>query len=215
MKLLVLIIIPFILLGQATLAGTKHKDNILDEVKDLMTGSFSSQEQSKKDKDFFDIRLEMVQIWPEEKAGYWLYVEQASAKNLENPYRQRVYHLTEKNGIVTSTIYALPKPLSFAGFWRSPEKFSKFKKDSLILRKGCDIFLKKTEEFYAGSTDSKKCTSKLRGASYATSEVKLNGVSITSWDRGYNEKDEQVWGAKTGSYIFSRKMPTPKKVTQK
>ena len=40
-----------------------------------MIGSFSSAEQAADDEDYFDIRLEMVPIWPDRQDGYWLYVE--------------------------------------------------------------------------------------------------------------------------------------------
>ena len=55
----------------------------------FMTGSFSSEEQARSDADFYDIRLQMVRVWPERQDGCWLYVEQAAADSLDRPYRQR------------------------------------------------------------------------------------------------------------------------------
>ncbi|MCW9016751.1 MAG: CpcT/CpeT family chromophore lyase, partial [Kangiellaceae bacterium] len=55
---------------------------------------------------------------------------------------------------------------------------------------------------YSGSTDTNKCMSKLRGATYATSEVIVNHKGIVSWDRGFDSKDKQVWGAVKAGYIF-------------
>jgi hypothetical protein len=46
-----------------------------DDLKALaswMTGSFSSEEQSLSDTSYFDIRLKMVRIWPEQTDAYWL-----------------------------------------------------------------------------------------------------------------------------------------------
>ena len=60
---------------------------------------------------------------------------------------------------------------------------------------------------FTGSTQGKSCNSELRGATYATSEVIIGNGFIESWDRGFNEKDEQVWGAEKGGYIFERKTP--------
>ncbi|MFN0200091.1 MAG: CpcT/CpeT family chromophore lyase, partial [Bacteroidia bacterium] len=51
----------------------------------------------------------------------------------------------------------------------------------------------------------KECPSALRGAKYATSEVVIEKKRIISWDRGFNAKDEHVWGAKNGGYEFVRK----------
>jgi hypothetical protein len=42
----------------------------------------------------------------------------------------------------------------------------------------------------------------LRGASYATSKVTIEEGLIISWDQGFNEEDEQVWGAVKGGYEF-------------
>lgn len=48
----------------------------------------------------------------------------------------------------------------------------------------------------------KQCPSDRKGAAYATSEVTITPERLLSWDRGYNEKDEQVWGAEKGGYEF-------------
>jgi len=96
-------------------------------------------------------------------------------------------------------------PLRFAGEWKKENSMENFSADSLITREGCTVILKKTDEnIYEGSTNGKECQSDLRGAKYAVSEVKISKDGITSWDRGYNEKDEQVWGAEKGGYIFVR-----------
>lgn len=65
--------------------------------------------------------------------------------------------------------------------------------------------MKREDESYTGSTVGKKCTSNLRGSTYAKSEVKIEQNSISSWDRGFDEKGNQVWGALTGPYILRRK----------
>ena len=46
------------------------------------------------------------------------------------------------------------------------------------------------------------CPSDRKGAAYATSEVTITENELISWDRGYNDKDEQVWGAEKGGYHF-------------
>jgi CpeT protein len=93
----------------------------LDRLVTWMTGSFSSQEQSQLDTAFFDIRLQMVQIWPERTDGRWLYVEQASALTLDRPYRQRIYRLFRRNDTtLVSAVYEIAEPLRLAGAWRTP-----------------------------------------------------------------------------------------------
>ncbi len=68
--------------------------------------------------------------------------------------------------------------------------------DSLQERKGCEVKLKIDEKGnYIGSTNGKSCPSDRKGASCATSEVIIVPNELHSWDRGFNDHDEQVWGA--------------------
>jgi len=169
-----------------------------------MEGSYSSEEQSKNDSDFYDIRLHMKSIWKERSDGLWFYVEQAVGTKQEKPYRQRIYCLIQlDNDNFESRVYTFNNPLHFAGEWKLENPLSSLSPDSLVLRKGCSVFMKYIDDnLFEGSTKSSDCESDLRGAKYATSEVKIYKDKLISWDRGFNEKDEQVWGATKGGYIF-------------
>ena len=86
---------------------------------------------------------------------------------------------------------------------RKEEKLNKISADSLINRQGCAIYLRRIDKnIYKGSTPGKECLSSLRGAAYATSEVTIWPDRLISWDRGWNDKGQQVWGAEKGGYIF-------------
>jgi hypothetical protein len=50
----------------------------------------------------------------------------------------------------------------------------------------------------------KNCPSDRKGATYATSKVTISENLLLSWDQGFNEKDEQVWGAEKGGYYFKK-----------
>ena len=191
----------------ASVAVLPARAGDLGTLQSWMTGSFSSEEQAHSDESYFDIRLEMVPIWTERKDGPWLYVEQAAATNLERPYRQRVYRLSkQKDGTFRSEVYALPDdPLRFAGAWREPDRLQAIGPDDLALRECCAVILnRESKSRFAGSTVDKQCKSSLRGATYATSRVVVTATEIRSWDRGFSDADEQVWGAEKGPYIFSR-----------
>lgn len=181
------------------------KDNT-KELVSLMTGSFSSAKQAKKDTAFYNIVLEMYPIWQNRKDGNWLYVEQALSKRPEKPYRQRVYKIEKVNDeLFRSIVYTLPNPKDFIGKWKTPTAFDVINPDSLALRDGCDVYLRKVaDKYYRGATKEGTCKSTLYGANYATSEVEVFTDKIISWDRGFNEKSEQVWGAEKGGYIFNR-----------
>lgn len=169
-----------------------------------MEGSYSSQEQSIKDTTYFDIRLQIVPIWKNRKDGYWFYVEQAVAKFIDKPYRQRVYHLTEKeNNVFESAVFTMNEPLRFTHHADMVEK--QLTPDSLISRDGCAVILKKKDnDTFEGATDAKKCPSDRSGAAYATSEVTITKNGLHSWDRGYDSNDKQVWGAEKGGYDFRK-----------
>lgn len=169
----------------------------------MMNGFYSSEAQSLRDSDFYDIRLKMVPIW-KDREGYWLYVEQAMASSEEKPYRQRVYQLQLKNDTtIESIVYTIQNGDKYFGAWKDARPIESLSIDSLELRKGCSILLHKIDrQTYVGSTHNQDCESNLRGATYATSEVTLYSDQIISWDRGFDDKDKQVWGAVKGGYEF-------------
>lgn len=178
----------------------------LAEVSRLLSGSYSSAQQARSDAEYVDVHLHMVPIWAERPGEHWLYVEQALASALDTPYRQRVYHLVESEGGVVSEVYTLPDdPLKYAGAWRQPERFSALTPADLKLRAGCAIQLYPQDDgSYVGSTTGQSCASDLRGAAYATSEVRLDAHTLESWDRGYAADGKQAWGAVKGAYRFQR-----------
>jgi hypothetical protein len=201
----------FILLFLISFQSKAQLENIYGTLLAYMTGSFSSEAQSKADSNFYDIRLHMVEIQMGNEPGNWLYVEQALGSAQDKPYRQRVYQVVEITlGIYESRVYEFENPLQYAGGWNDASKLSNLTFDKLILRDGCSITLKYEHELvgdininrFVGSTGATSCPSSLRGASYATSEVIITEDQLLSWDRGWDVNGKQVWGAETGGYIF-------------
>ena len=187
--------------------------NYMDYLVDYMVGSFSSAEQAEKDTNYFNIELEMVQIWKDRTDGPWIYVEQAVAENKDKPYRQRVYQLKNRADLrIESIVYTIPDPLRFAGDYIKEFPLLRITPDSLTLREGCDVVLYMDDNgYFEGTTVDKNCSSDLRGASYATSEVIIYKDKLISWDRGFNKNGEQVWGATEGGYIFKKRLNRLKK----
>lgn len=188
------------------ISKTKN-DQPLDQLIELMTGTFSSENQSKADSAFYSINLVMHPIWENNTDARWLYVEQAVSSALDRPYRQRVYKVTQNAvGLFESAVYELPDSKAYIHAWNNPELFEKITPDSLLTREGCSVFLKKDKNgCFSGATKPKACKSTLRGASYATSIVEVCEGKIVSWDQGWNDKEEQVWGAVKSGYIFEKK----------
>jgi hypothetical protein len=182
----------------------------LAQLEGWMSGSFSSTAQAAADSAYFDIRLEMAPIWSTRDDGPWMYVEQAVATHLDRPYRQRVYRLAEEQpGLFRSEVFELPDPLRYAGAWRDPGLLERLVPDSLLVREGCAVYLRwlPGEAMFEGGTRPEACASSLRGARWAESEVRITAGGMQSWDRGFDESGEQVWGAVTGGYEFRRKLP--------
>jgi hypothetical protein len=198
------ILFAFLFTQLITIVSYPQSD--IDLLVKWMTGSFSSEEQASQDTNYFNIELEMVQIWENRTDGPWIYVEQAVAEYKDKPYRQRVYQLKkESDGKIESIVYTISHPLRFAGDYKKNIPLLGLIPDSLVLRKGCKVVLYRVDEgYFEGSTVDNNCNSNLRGASYVTSEVIIKEDRLISWDRGFDENDKQVWGAEKGGYIFMK-----------
>ena len=178
----------------------------LQTLAEWMTGSFSSQAQAAVNPAFFDVRLQMHRIWRARTDGIWLYVEQAAAKNPDAPYRQRVYRLTSlPSGQIKSTMFSLGTPEACINLHLYPEKEAALTEEMLELIPGCDVHLSRQDEnTFLGETQGKDCANAWKGARYATSTAIITPTQMTSWDRGYNDEDTQVWGSTEGPYIFEK-----------
>ena len=187
---------------------TTAKGPGLDGLEEAMTGHFTSAQQASEDEAYFDVTLHMVPIWPQHTDAMqrWLYVEQAITAAADRPYRQRVYRLTAQDGALVSSVYELPgDPLRFAGAWREVRAFDAIGPADLSERAGCAIALvPQPDGSFVGSTHEDECPSDLRGASYATSRVRIHDGVVESWDQGFDAAGVQVWGAEKGPYIFRR-----------
>jgi hypothetical protein len=190
----------------STQTSTKVQTEDLHLLADWMTGSFSSQEQSEEDAAYYDVRLQMVPVWEDRRDGYWLYVEQAIANSLDEPYRQRVYHLTqEQENIFKSEVYTFEEPRRFARAWELEQPLASLAPDSLTWKEDCDIYLTlQGDSLFVGSTREGKCISDFRGADYATSDVRLSENLLYTLDRGWTEDGVQVWGARDEGYYFQK-----------
>ncbi|MEI6312258.1 MAG: chromophore lyase CpcT/CpeT [Bacteroidota bacterium] len=205
MKKLNLILILLICM-QVLFAQQKTSKELNFLVDHYMSGSFSNDVQSKSDTNFFHISLRMKPIWKEKTDARYIYVEQAIYDNQQKPYRQRIYKVTQLTDTsFLSEIYSLKNPLQYAGEWKKKEAFTSFNTDSMYTRIGCGVTIIKRADNYIGSTEGNKCTSELRGATYATTEVTLMPNMLISWDRGYDNNGKQVWGSEHGGYRFEKK----------
>jgi hypothetical protein len=202
-KLLVIVT----LIAPISFASEPASDSALEQLASWMTGSFSSEAQSQDDDEFHHITLHMARIWDSRTDGVWLYVEQASASAPDRPYRQRVYHVRRVGeDVFASSVYTFDDPLERAGAWRKESPLEDLSPSDLEARDGCTIYLlQRADGAFEGSTLGRLCTSKLRGSTWASSEVVIGPNGLTSWDRGWDDTGTQVWGAEKAGYRFDRK----------
>lgn len=183
----------------------KKKKADLQKLISFMEGSFSSEEQAKADTNYLHITLDMRRIWKTNDDGAWLYVEQTAAWTPGKPYRQRIYHLEQMNdSTFISSIYKMPTPEKYIGGHLMPEIFDALDSDSLSILEGCALALTFRNGVFSGSTKDGACKNSWGEATYATSEVSISPEIMNSWDRGWNDDKEQVWGAEYGGYAFVR-----------
>jgi hypothetical protein len=181
-------------------------DPVLDRLGSWMTGSYSSAAQADGDPEFRHIVLHMARIWPDRSDGVWLYVEQAVAEAADRPYRQRVYHVRRVGeDLFASSVFTVSEPRELVGAWHQDQPLAELGPEHLTPREGCTIYLvERSDGAFEGSTLGRLCRSTLRGATWASSEVVIDDNGMTSWDRGWNDAAEQVWGAEKAGYRFDR-----------
>ncbi len=202
MKFLQLAAIIIISLATTQIHAQENKAD-LTKLVSYMEGAYSSLAQSEADTNFLHITLDMKQIWLENENGAWLYVEQTAAWTPGKPYRQRIYHLQQLDDTTfTSSIMSMPNPKNYIGGHLNTEIFNQITPDSLTALEGCALTLIYKDEVFEGSTEEGACKNSWGAASYATSIVEISPELLYSWDQGWNDEKEQVWGATSGGYKF-------------
>lgn len=179
------------------------------EVARLLTGRFDSADQAQRDAEYFDIHLSICPVAAPTLGRHVLYVEQARADKLREPYRQRLYVVEPgPDGAVVSRVFEFSDPAPHVGQCDAAEP-GRVEASEVEEKVGCAVTLVREGEAWSGGTHDKGCPSQLRGASYATSTVVLDATQLVSWDRGYDSGDNQVWGAVKGAYFFTRRTTLP------
>ena len=177
------------------------------ELRDMMTGFFSSESQALEDTTRFHIRLCMAPIWNYRNDGYWLYVEQAAYATLDRPYRQRVYHLYphEDGSNLVSKVFEIEDPLRFAGACHNQQQLEELTFEILIDRPGCELILMRAaKNTFEGSTLPNTCISSWRGATWVSSDVVISPSGLVSWDRGWDDDNNLIWGPENEGYRFDK-----------
>lgn len=176
----------------------------MEQLTQYMTGSFTSEAQSKRDTAYLNVSLKMERIWQKQGDGVWLYVEQALVSTPDKPYRQRIYKLEEHGtNKFLSRVFELPDPSQYIGAAEKPKRFKDLSPEDLDEMDGCSINMvydEKKKMFIGNIVDM--CHNDWNGAYVASSEVEITADKLISWDRGWDSNGKQVWGAEKGGYEF-------------
>lgn len=137
------------------------------------------------------------------------YVEQAAAAAQDRPYRQRVYLLTRRDGVLVNRIYRITDPEDLIGAHEQPDLLQRLAPERLHLEAGCDlIWIPVDNTRYHGVTGLHgTCPSQLRGATHTISLVELTADHILSLDQGFDDEGDHRWGPPPGTmgHLFGRR----------
>ena len=121
----------------------KHNDPELHYLFNLLSGSFTSEEQAKKEIGYANAHLVTIPI-QKNKPGYWLYSETYNAADTSVVYIQRILNIKRLDSLTfKSSVYMITDNKKYRGGWKTPEIFNLLTPDSLEIRDGCDLFYKK------------------------------------------------------------------------
>lgn len=178
----------------------------LEHLTIFLSGTFSSTEQARGDRNFRDAKLHVTPIWTDRSDGPWLYLEQALSDAPEHPYRQAIYQLAPRtDNAIEMRIFQLPDPIAATGAWRDQSRLTGLTPQKLVSKEGCSLVLRlQPGGFFKGGTEGSRCSSELRGAAYSTTEITVKPMEVITWERGFNETGTQVWGSIHGGYVFRK-----------
>jgi len=207
--------------ADARSAAATAEDATASRLLAWLEGKFDSSEQAKTDMTYFAITLTTCRVEVPALGSRVLYIEQARLGSA--PYRQRLYVIDAVDGTTArSRVFEPNTPASLVGLCGASTRPALDAED-FVERDGCSVEMHWTGARFEGHTPDarwtgsafaadptgKRCSSSLNGAAFATSEVTLERDRLRSWDRGFDSKSAQVWGATKGGYEFVRRSPAP------
>lgn len=190
------------------LAPTIAIEQQVQAVASHLVGVMDTTAQTAANPDAPSVRMTTcrVAIAPEntDSNSIYLYQEQALTTKLSQPYRQRLLEIkpSQDRATVESQSFKLQTPENSAGLCDKPEK------DRVLLISDlgeavCSVFLKPTDRGYLGETPPQGCPApNVRGAVKITNTILLHSEGMDTWDRGFDERGNQVWGAENDSYQY-------------
>ncbi|KAL6584998.1 hypothetical protein OROMI_004287 [Orobanche minor] len=183
-------------------------------VADSLAGEKFSRDQASRDPDnYFNLRWIACPAAEMVDGSRVLYFEQAFWRTPSRPFRQRFFMvkpcLKEMKCDVELSTYAIRDSEEYRNFCDRSKDQRPQPEEVIgdIAEHLTNIYLKRCDRgkrcLYEGSTPPHGFPNTWNGASYCTLELTvLKNSEIHTWDRGYDENGNQVWGGKDGPYEF-------------
>lgn len=170
-----------------------------------LTRTMDTTAQAATNSDFVGVQMTTCPIQVMAAAAttsaIYLYQEQALTERIGTPYRQRFLQiaLSDDGNRVESRTFKPDTPEDWTGFCqRSDRTITPDNLGPLV----CIVSLRPSALGYVGSTSPAGCPVNLRGAVRLTNTIVLHRDGMDTWDRGFNESGDQVWGAQTEPYQY-------------
>lgn len=187
-------------LNSALALPIDHQDAVAKSLEGVMTTSVVRDDSPEIQVQMTTCRVEV----DKNKDSIFLYQEQGIVGSLDKPYRQRFLEITnseESDNVVYSRSYKPENLEQWANFCNSEDKtVSKSSIGKLV----CTVTLKTFLTVYSGTTPPEGCPANVRGAVTITNRIILHQDGMDTWDRGFDESGNQVWGAEDEAYLFRR-----------
>lgn len=179
-----------------------------------LSGEKFTKDQASKDPDaYFNLRMLTCPAADMVDGTKVLYVEHAFWRTPRKPFRQRFLMVKpcpkEMKCDVELSSYAIRDAEEYKNFCDRPKDQRPLPEEVIgdVAGHLTTIHLQRCDRgkrcLYEGSTPPRGFPNPWNGAAYCTSEVAvLRNNEIHTWDRGYDEDGNQVWGAKKGPYEF-------------
>ncbi|XP_052175826.1 chromophore lyase CRL, chloroplastic-like [Diospyros lotus] len=206
------------LIGAAVLVkrltkSTTRRDHARAVAHSLAGQKTSREQASSAPEDYFNFRWLSCPAAEMVDGSKVLYFEQAFWRTPHKPFRQRFFMVKscpkEMKCDVELRTYAIRDAEEYKNFCDRSKDLRPQPEEVIgdIAEHLTTIHLKRCERgkacLYEGSTPPDGFPNSWNGATYCTSELSiLKNNEIHTWDRGYDDDENQVWGVKEGPYIF-------------
>ncbi|MFT3933435.1 MAG: CpcT/CpeT family chromophore lyase [Chitinophagaceae bacterium] len=179
-------------------AAQKLSDADIRQLKAFSTGVFSNEAQAKADAKFLLTELKVQPIWQKRKDGVWLFAER---KDTAHTYQVWHFYLQDANTLLMQ-ISDFKDTSKAAQLSLDIKKETNLVLNNLLVRHGCELYVKKNKTSYEGTSSGKECFANTPGTEYVTlSAVFAKGT--LSWQQiSYDKEDKELSSTANGNYLF-------------